>query len=157
MKAVVQRVARAAVTVDGEEVARIGRGLLVLLGVEQGDGDAEAGVLAAKVAKLRIFPDEKKPMNRDVRDVGGEALVVSQFTLAGDLSRGNRPSFVRAAAPDEGERLYLLFAEALRAEGVPVGTGRFGAMMDVELVNAGPATFVMELAPGSTRLRGPRE
>jgi D-tyrosyl-tRNA(Tyr) deacylase len=157
VKAVVQRVARAAVTVDGEEVARIGRGLLVLLGVEQGDGDAEAGVLASKVAKLRVFPDEKKPMNCDVRDVGGEALVVSQFTLAADLSRGNRPSFVRAAAPGEGERLYLRFAEALRSAGVPVGLGRFGAMMDVELVNAGPATFVMELAPGSTRLRGPRE
>jgi D-tyrosyl-tRNA(Tyr) deacylase len=153
MKAVVQRVSRAAVRVDEDEVAAIDRGLLVLVGVEAGDGDAEADALALKVAKLRIFPDDKKPMNRDVRDIGGAALVVSQFTLAADLSRGNRPSFVRAAAPDEGDRLYQRFAASLGAAGVPVSTGRFGAMMDVELVNEGPATFVLELAPGSTRLR----
>jgi len=151
VKAVVQRVSRAAVRVDGEEIVHIGAGLLVLLGVEQGDGEAESERLAAKIAKLRIFPDEKKPMNRDVRDVGGAVLVVSQFTLAADLSRGNRPSFVRAAPPADGERLYLHFTEALRGLGVPVATGRFGAMMDVELVNQGPATFVLELPPGATR------
>jgi len=141
------------VSVDGEEIARIGSGLLVLLGVETGDGDTDAATLAAKVAKLRIFPDDAKPMNCDVRAAGGAALVVSQFTLAADLSRGNRPSFIRAAPPDEGERLYLLFAEALGAMGVPVATGRFGAMMDVELVNQGPATFVLDLPSGTTRLR----
>lgn len=143
MKLVVQRVARAAVSVDGQEIARIDGGLLVLLGVEAGDADDDADRLAAKVAKLRIFPDAKKPMNSSVRDVGGAVLVVSQFTLAADLSRGNRPSFVRAAAPAEAERLYLRFATVLAAQGVPVATGRFGAMMDVELVNAGPATFVL--------------
>ncbi len=143
MKLVVQRVARAAVSVDGQETARIDGGLLVLLGVEVGDVDDDADRLAAKIAKLRIFPDAKKPMNSSVRDVGGAVLVVSQFTLAADLSRGNRPSFVRAAAPAEAERLYLRFATVLAAQGVPVATGRFGAMMDVELVNAGPATFVL--------------
>jgi len=143
VKLVVQRVARAAVSVDGQEIARIDGGLLVLLGVEAGDADDDADRLAAKVAKLRIFPDAKKPMNSSVRDVGGAVLVVSQFTLAADLSRGNRPSFVRAAAPAEAERLYLRFATVLAAQGVPVATGRFGAMMDVELVNAGPATFVL--------------
>jgi D-tyrosyl-tRNA(Tyr) deacylase len=152
VRAVVQRVSAACVRVDGCEVGRVGAGLLVLLGVAQGDDEDTADKLAAKVAKLRIFPDEAKPMNRDVRDIGGSALVVSQFTLAADLSRGNRPSFVRAAPPEEGERLYERFARALGALGVPVETGRFGAMMDVELVNQGPATFVLDLLPGATRL-----
>lgn len=152
MKAVVQRVLRAAVAVEGADVARIGAGLLVLLGVERGDTDREASVLAGKVARLRVFPDAAKPMNRDVRDVGGEALVVSQFTLAADHAKGNRPSFVRAAEPSEGERLYERFTDELRREGVPCSTGCFGAMMDVALVNHGPATFVLHLPPGATRL-----
>ncbi len=152
MKVVVQRVSEAAVSVDGAEVARIGPGLLVLVGVERDDSEHEAELLAQKVAKLRIFPDDAKPMNRDVRDAGGAALVVSQFTLAADCTKGNRPSFVRAAAPEEGERLYLEFARLLREAGVPASTGVFGAMMDVSLVNAGPATFVLRVAPGTTRV-----
>jgi len=146
MKAVVQRVSEASVTVDGERIASIGRGLLVLLGVERGDTDARADALAAKLAKLRIFPGDGKPMNVDVRAVGGEALVVSQFTLAADTSGGNRPSFLAAAAPDVAERLYLRFAEGLRAAGVPTQTGRFGAHMDVALVNDGPVTILLEAA-----------
>ena len=152
MKAVVQRVSAASVAVDGAEVARIGAGVLVLLGVEQGDTDREAEILAGKVARLRVFPDERKPMNRDVLAAAGEALVVSQFTLAADHAKGNRPSFIRAAEPAEGERLYEVFAAALDAAGVPTRTGRFGAMMDVALVNQGPATFVLHLPPGATRL-----
>jgi D-tyrosyl-tRNA(Tyr) deacylase len=149
MRAVVQRVSSARVVVAGEEVAAIGRGLLVLLGVRDGDGEREAEVLAGKTSRLRIFPDERKPMNRSVLDIGGEALVVSQFTLAGDVSKGNRPSFVHAAAPDEAERLYRCYAEALARAGVPTRTGRFGASMDVHLVNAGPVTFVLDLPPGA--------
>ena len=152
MKAVVQRVSSASVAVDGTEVARIGAGFLVLLGVEDGDGAREADTLAGKVARLRVFPDDAKPMNRDVRDVGGAVLVVSQFTLAADHGKGNRPSFIRAAEPGEGERLYERFVAALAAESVPVEKGRFGAMMDVALVNQGPATFVLHLPPGATRL-----
>jgi D-tyrosyl-tRNA(Tyr) deacylase len=148
VRLVVQRVARASVAVDGAEIAAIERGLLVLVGVEQGDGEREADLLAAKVAKLRIFPDEAKPMHRSVVDVAGAALVVSQFTLAGDVSGGNRPSFVGAAAPADGERLYLRFADALAKSGVPTRTGRFGADMQVALVNDGPVTFVLSCAPG---------
>ena len=147
MRAVVQRVSEAAVHVDGREVSRISRGLLVLVGVEQGDTEREAEKLAAKVAKLRIFPDEHKPMNVDVRAVAGAALVVSQFTLCADTSRGNRPSFVHAAPPDVAERLYLCFAQHLRQAGVPVATGEFGAMMDVSLVNAGPVTITLDVPP----------
>jgi len=143
MRAVVQRVSEAAVHVDGREVSRISRGLLVLVGVEQGDTEREAEKLAAKVAKLRIFPDEHKPMNVDVRAVAGAALVVSQFTLCADTSRGNRPSFITAAAPEEADRLYELFCSFLGELGVPVATGEFGAMMDVELVNDGPVTIVL--------------
>lgn len=149
MRAVVQRVASASVDVAGERIAAVGRGLLVLVGVERGDTEGDADALAAKVAKLRIFPDDAKPMNVDVRAVGGAALVVSQFTLAGDVSGGNRPSFVGAAAPAEGERLYLRFADALRAAGVPAATGRFGADMQVTLVNDGPVTFVLTCRAGA--------
>jgi len=152
VKAVVQRVSQASVAVDGEELARIGPGLLVLLGVEEGDDEAQACALAAKVAKLRIFPDDLKPMNRSLLDSAGAALVVSQFTLAADVSKGNRPSFIRAAPPALGEALYVHFAAQLEAAGVPVRTGRFGAMMDVSLVNQGPATFVLAVPPGETRV-----
>lgn len=145
MKAVVQRVARALVTVDGEVVGRIGRGMLVLLGVARDDTDAKARALAEKTAKLRIFPSERRPIDASVADVDGAALVVSQFTLCADTSRGNRPSFVDAAPPEEAERLYELFCAHLRGLGVPVQTGRFAAMMDVELVNDGPVTIILAL------------
>ena len=143
MKAVVQRVSRAEVTVEGEVVGAIGLGLMILLGVGREDGDADARTLAAKIAKLRIFPSEHRPIDSSVVDVGGEALVVSQFTLLADTRKGNRPSFVNAAAPDEANRLYELFCTHLREAGVPTETGRFAAMMDVSLTNDGPVTIVM--------------
>ena len=140
MRALIQRVTEARVSVGGAVLGEVGPGLLVLVCAMQGDGDAQAGKLAAKVAKLRIFKDDEGRMNRSVRDVDGAALVVSQFTLAAE-SRGNRPGFSTAAAPDEGRRLYELFAAKLQGEGVPVATGRFGADMQVALVNDGPVTF----------------
>ena len=143
MKAVIQRVSRAEVRVDGETVGSIGRGMVVLLGVAEGDTDADAVRFAQKIAKMRIFPSEHRPIDAPVLDVGGSALVVSQFTLCADTRKGNRPSFIGAAAPEEAERLYEFFCDKLRAEGVPVETGRFAAMMDVELVNDGPVTIVL--------------
>lgn len=145
MRALVQRVSRASVTVDGEVIGQTGPGLLVLVCAMQGDGDAQAAQLAAKIAKLRIFTDDAGKMNRSVVDVHGEALVVSQFTLAADTSRGNRPGFSAAATPDEGRRLYELFAAELAKLGIPVETGRFGADMKVELVNNGPVTIWIEV------------
>lgn len=142
----IQRVSRAEVRVQGRRVGAIGRGLLVLLGVFRGDDDGAAAALADQTAKLRIFPGPRHPIDRSVLDVGGQALVVSQFTLCADTRRGNRPSFVAAAAPAEAERLYGAYCEGLRARGVPVETGRFGAMMEVELVNDGPVTVVLDLA-----------
>ena len=146
MRALIQRVSEAAVRVDGAVIGEIGPGLLVLVCAMQGDEDAQADKLAAKIAKLRIFQDEAGKMNRALTDTGGQALVVSQFTLAADTSRGNRPGFSAAAPPDEGERLYLQFAEALGREGVPCETGRFGADMAVALVNDGPVTIWMDTA-----------
>jgi D-tyrosyl-tRNA(Tyr) deacylase len=140
---VLQRVERAAVTVDGIEIASIGAGLLVLIGVAPGDSESDATRLAAKTLALRIFPDAQKPMNRSVVDVGGEVLVVSQFTLAADTSRGNRPGFSTAADPETAERLYLCFVEEIRARLGRVAHGRFGADMKVQLVNDGPVTFVL--------------
>jgi len=144
MRALLQRVARASVSVEGAVLGEIGPGLLILVCAMQGDTEAEADRLAAKIAKLRIFRDEAGKMNLSVRDIAGSALVVSQFTLAADTSRGNRPGFSAAAAPEEGERLYEYFASRIQAEGVPVATGRFGAEMAVELVNDGPVTIWME-------------
>ena len=144
MRAVVQRVKEARVTVDGEVVGRIGRGLLVLLGVGVGDGDAEADTMAEKVANLRIFADEKGQMNLSVLDVAGEALVVSQFTLFGDVRRGRRPSYIDAAPPEEANRLYERFVEEARRLGLRVETGVFRAMMDVALVNEGPVTILLD-------------
>ena len=138
-----QRCSRAEVRIDGRVAGKVGRGLVILLGVSRGDTDEAARALAAKVAKLRIFPSERRPIDRSVLDVGGGALVVSQFTLCADTSRGNRPSFITAAAPEEAERLYELFSTCLRELGVSVATGEFGAMMDVELVNDGPVTIVL--------------
>lgn len=145
MRALVQRVSRASVAVSGETVGRTGPGLLVLVCAMRGDTDTQAAQLAAKIARLRIFRDDAGRMNRALPDAGGSALVVSQFTLAADTSRGNRPGFSAAAAPDEGERLYEVFGAELAAQGVAVETGRFGADMQVDLVNDGPVTIWMEL------------
>jgi D-aminoacyl-tRNA deacylase len=144
LKAVVQRVAEARVAVDSRVVGSVARGLLVLLGVARGDGLAEASRLAAKVARLRVFEDDEGRFDRSLVDVGGGVLVVSQFTLLGDTRKGNRPSFTDAAPPEEAERLYEAFCEALRSEGVPVEKGVFGARMRVELVNDGPVTILLE-------------
>jgi len=146
MIAVLQRVSRASVTVDGEVTGAIGKGLLVLLGVRKGDGEAEADLLARKVGGLRIFADDADKMNLSCADAGGAMLVVSQFTLCGDCRKGRRPSFEPAAPPDEANRLYEYFREALRGQGYTVETGVFAAMMDVELVNDGPVTIVLDTA-----------
>ncbi|QPJ60541.1 MAG: D-tyrosyl-tRNA(Tyr) deacylase [Candidatus Nitronauta litoralis] len=144
MKLVLQRVAHSSVTVDGKEIARIGRGLMILFGAEKNDREESIKWLAEKSLNLRIFPDDDGKMNLSVQDIGGEILVVSQFTLAGDCSKGRRPGFDRAALPEEAERLYKLFVEAVVASGLKVGEGRFGADMQVELLNDGPVTFILE-------------
>ena len=143
MKAVVQRVSEARVRVRGKTVGEVGPGLCVLLGVALDDTPANAQRLAEKVARLRIFEDDEGRFDRSLLDVGGEALVVSQFTLLADTAKGNRPSFTEAAPPDEAEPLYEAFCEALRKQGVRVATGLFGARMAVELVNDGPVTIVL--------------
>jgi D-tyrosyl-tRNA(Tyr) deacylase len=143
LRAVVQRVSRARVAVDGEAVAEIGAGLCVLLGVADDDGEGEAIRLADKVAHLRIFENELGKFDLSLLDTGGDALVVSQFTLIADTAKGNRPSFSHAAPPDQAEPLYEAFCVALEAEGVGVSRGVFGARMEVELVNNGPVTIVL--------------
>ena len=144
MKALIQRVSSAEVAVEGRVVGAIGGGMLVLLGVERGDGAAEAELLARKVARLRIFEDAAGKMNLALGEVGGGALVISQFTLLADLRRGNRPGFSAAAPPAEAEPLYRRFCAALEAEGIEVATGAFGAHMAVALVNDGPVTIWMD-------------
>jgi len=144
MRALLQRVSHASVSVGGREIGRTGPGLLILVCAMRGDTGAEVERLAARVAKLRIFPDGEGKMNRSVLDAGGGALVVSQFTLAADTSRGNRPGFSAAALPEEGRRLCEHFAACLAAQGVPVQTGEFGADMQVSLCNDGPVTIWME-------------
>ena len=150
MRAVVQRVARSAVSVvEGEqeyEVARIGRGLTVLIGVAAGDTEAEARRIAEKIAGLRIFPDDEGKLNRDVREAGGEILTISQFTLIADTRKGRRPSFVGAARPEHGESLYEAVIAHLRAAGLTVRTGRFGAHMRVDILNDGPVTILLDTA-----------
>ena len=143
MRAVCQRVSEARVRVAGEVVGEIGAGLCVLLGVARGDGEGDAERLAAKIARLRIFPDEEGRFDRSVVDVGGSALIVSQFTLLANTAKGNRPSFSDAAPPEEAEPLYERFCAGLRELGVPVQQGVFGAAMRVELVNDGPVTIVL--------------
>ena len=144
MRSVVQRVARAVVRVDSQVVGEVGQGLLVLLGVAAEDGPDDARWTADKLAQLRIFEDEAGKMNRSVQDVGGAILLVSQFTLLGDARKGNRPSFVAAAPPAQAEALYGEVAELLRARSVPVATGVFRAHMEVELVNDGPVTLILD-------------
>jgi D-tyrosyl-tRNA(Tyr) deacylase len=145
MRAVVQRVSSASVRVEGETVGACGRGLLVLVGVRHEDTSETAARLAAKIARLRIFENEEGRFDRSILDIGGEALVVSQFTLLADTSKGNRPSFTAAARPEQAEPLYEAFSGALRALGVEVATGVFGARMQLELVNDGPVTIVLDL------------
>jgi len=144
VRAVVQRVSRAAVRVGGEEISAIGTGVVVLVGVATGDTDDDASRLADKVATLRIFPDPQGAMNRGIAEAGGSVIAVSQFTLLGDARRGRRPSFIDAASPEEAERLYRVFCDALRAAGLEAGEGRFRAHMEVELVNDGPVTILLD-------------
>ncbi|MCA9663222.1 MAG: D-tyrosyl-tRNA(Tyr) deacylase [Myxococcales bacterium] len=142
MKTVLQRVKRAEVRVDGEVVGRIAKGVLLLVAVERGDGPADVRQTARKIASLRIFPGDT-PMDRNLSDVGGACLVVSQFTIAGSVKKGRRPSFDKAAAPDEARALYESLASELRDLGLPVETGRFAAMMEVDLINDGPVTLLI--------------
>jgi D-tyrosyl-tRNA(Tyr) deacylase len=146
MRSIIQRVSSASVTVDGQVVAAIERGFLVLLGVTHGDGEAEAVWLARKIAGLRVFEDDAGKFNRSLHDCGGAVLVVSQFTLYGDVRKGRRPSFTDAARPEHAEPLCQRFVEALRAEGLRVATGVFGALMAVALVNDGPVTLWLDTA-----------
>lgn len=146
MRALVQRVSRAKVSVGTRVTGEIGAGLLILVCAMQGDDEGAADALAAQIAKLRIFRDDAGKMNLSLTDTGGAALVVSQFTLAADTSRGNRPGFSAAAAPEIGRALYLRFSDALRALGITVATGEFGADMDVDLVNQGPVTIWLDTA-----------
>jgi len=149
MRAVVQRVSESAVRVAEEEkpVARIAAGLLVLLGVADGDATPQADYLADKIVNLRIFEDQHGKMNLSLLETGGEMLVVSQFTLLGDCRKGRRPSFIGAAQPEIANRLYEYFVDRVRSLGIRVQTGRFGAMMQVALINDGPVTFILESAP----------
>jgi len=144
VRAVVQRVAAARVSVDGRSVGEIGKGLCILLGVRKGDGEEAAVRLARKCASLRVFEDDEGLMNLSLADVGGAALVVSQFTLYGDCAKGRRPSFTEAAEPEAAGRLYGVFVDALRREGISVETGVFQARMMVEIHNEGPVTLILE-------------
>jgi D-aminoacyl-tRNA deacylase len=144
MRAVLQRVSSARVTVGSREVSAIGRGILALVGVERGDGSADAEYIAGKIRELRIFEDEHGRMNRSLGEVGGAVLVVSQFTLSGDCRKGRRPSFDDAAVPEEARVLYESVAAHLRAGGMPVAMGEFRAMMQVALVNDGPVTILLD-------------
>lgn len=144
MKALIQRVKRASVTVDGVKISEISKGILVFLGVEKDDEKENAEKLADKIYKLRIFEDENDKMNLSVADVEGELLVVSQFTLCGDCKKGTRPSFDNAASPELAVKLYEYFVELLKNKNISVKTGKFRTMMDVELINDGPVTFMLE-------------
>jgi len=147
MRVVLQRVRRASVTIDGCVTGAVGPGYCLLVGFEHDDTDREVDWMADKIAGLRLFADEAGKMNRSLEEVGGEILVVSQFTLYGDVQKGRRPSFIRAARPDVAIPLYEQFVQALRTRGITVATGEFGAMMDVEIHNDGPVTLVLERSP----------
>ncbi len=144
MKALIQRVKSASVTIDGLLYSKIGQGLLVFLGVEKGDDKLNAEKLADKLSKLRIFEDENEKMNHSILDIEGEMLIVSQFTLCGDCKKGTRPSFDKSAPPKIANELYEYFISQVKSFNIPVQTGKFGAMMDVELINDGPVTFMVE-------------
>jgi D-aminoacyl-tRNA deacylase len=144
MRAVVQRVCRASVTVDGKEISRIGEGLLVYLGVGADDDPTDLEYLVRKVTNLRVFRDESGAMNRSVRDAGGAVLAVSQFTLYGDVRRGNRPSFIAAMEPGAAKRMYERFIAAVEERGLTCRGGRFGAMMDIDSINDGPVTILID-------------
>ena len=144
MKALIQRVQSASVTIDGLLYSKIGQGLLVFLGVEKGDDKLNAEKLADKLSKLRIFEDENEKMNHSILDIEGEMLIVSQFTLCGDCKKGTRPSFDKSAPPQIANELYEYFISQVKSFNIPVQTGKFGAMMDVELINDGPVTFMVE-------------
>ena len=144
MRAIVQRVMRASVTVAGETIGRIDHGMLILLGIHQTDSETHADWLADKIASLRIFQDDLGKMNRSIQDCRGAILVVSQFTLYGDCQKGRRPSFLQSASPEKAEPLYQYFTDRLRLNGIPVATGKFGADMAVELVNDGPVTLIID-------------
>lgn len=144
MKAVVQRVKSASVSINGKLFSSIGQGILVLLGIENSDTISEAEYVCSKLLKLRIFEDENEKMNYSVTDIGGEILVVSQFTLAGSVKKGTRPSFDNAMKPDDAEVLYEKFVEMMRKSNLKIQTGKFGAMMEVSLINDGPVTFIVE-------------
>jgi len=144
LKAVIQRVKSASVSVDDKIIGEIATGFLILLGVEQSDTQNDLNYLVKKTIGLRIFKDDNKNMNLSIKDVGGEALVVSQFTLCADTSRGRRPSFIKAANPEEAESMYQQFCEQLTMNNLSVQTGKFGAMMDVSLVNDGPVTIILD-------------
>ena len=148
MKIVLQRVRKASVTINDKTTGSIGNGLLLLIGIHTSDTEAEASFLADKCSELRVFPDENGKMNRSLIDVNGAALVVSQFTLLGDCSKGRRPSFIRAAPPEKGEALYRFFVARLKMSVKDVQTGIFGAMMQVELINDGPVTLIIEREHG---------
>ena len=150
MRLVVQRVRRASVAVAGERIAQIERGLLLLVGIAPDDGDVDLRKAARKIVDLRIFEDNAGRMNHSLRDIGGAILAVSQFTLYGDTGKGRRPSFIEAAVPEIAEPLFDSFVDAIREQGVEVETGRFGAKMAVELLNDGPVTLVIEVAPPSS-------
>lgn len=143
MIGLLQRVKRASVTIDNKLFSSINAGILVLYGVEKGDEKEKAEKIADKIAKLRIFEDENRKMNKSIKDISGEVLVVSQFTLAGNCAKGTRPSFDRAEAPDKANEMYEYFIQQLKDRGLPVQTGVFGAMMEVELINDGPVTFIL--------------
>ena len=143
MKLVLQRVKNASVTIENNLHSQIKKGILILIGIEKGDTESDIIKYAEKVSKLRIFPDENDKMNLSIKDINGEILVVSQFTLAGDCKKGTRPSFDKSAPPEEANRLYELFVQQLKNLDIPVQTGVFGAMMDVALTNDGPVTFIL--------------
>ncbi len=144
MKVLIQRVKRASVKIEGELYSSIGQGILAFVGIEKGDSMEQVKKLAQKVASLRIFPDENDKMNRSIKDVSGEMLIVSQFTLCGDCKKGTRPSFDRSAPPEIANELYEAFIKEVNDFGIKTGTGKFAAMMDVELINDGPVTFMLE-------------
>ncbi len=144
MIAVIQRVSKADVSIDSKIKGKIKEGLVILLGVATGDTEADANFLADKICGLRIFPDKQGKMNISLKDSGGSALIISQFTLCGDWRKGRRPSFTKAAKPNEGEKLYDYFCKVIDEQNIHIETGEFGAMMDVSLVNNGPVTFVLD-------------